>query len=242
MVRKKKSLKKSKKKSSDKVCEIFKIGNKDKEKIITSCGESENKPATKEQIKKQNKILKNFFIGLGIFILFIIALFLIANQMKKFEYEGVDFEIVHEKNLIFYKTSFPLYSDLTGKYTRDYNFYIRTDPRKLGKEIPFKGTLILLENFVVNATEDFNCDGDGIIGVANMIIPLQVLGANVTKNESATCDSDGKYIFVNIEPGEKTEIVQTDVTCYSIKVADCEILKATERFMLETFIEVNKHS
>ncbi|MFH1801298.1 MAG: hypothetical protein ABH804_00475 [archaeon] len=231
-----------KKADKEKTCQYFETEKKGGNKKIFTCGEDEIKTETKEQRDRENKILRNLFIGIISLIVLIIFIVLLLNYAKSFEYEGVKFKIVEEGNLIFYKTSFPLYSELTGKHTADYNFYIRNDPRKLAEEVQFKGILFLLENFVINSTESFHCNGDGIIAGANMIIPLQVLNANIIKNENMSCDDKGEYIFVSIESGEKTEIIQTGVTCYSIKVADCEILKATERFMLEIFIEFNKHA
>ena len=68
------------------------------------------------------------------------------------------------------------------------------------------------------------------------------LGIKVIKDPNATCDSEGKYMFLNIQPGETTKIKQTGPSCYVMEVKDCEILKATERMMVETFVRYEEVS
>jgi hypothetical protein len=46
-------------------------------------------------------------------------------------------------------------------------------------------------------------------------------------------------MFVQIEEGEETRIEQFGPSCYKLIVNDCEILPATERFMIEVFSEFN---
>lgn len=206
------------------------------EKKISGCGGTQ--PSTKKEIDKQNKMLRNIFIGIGIFIFVIILVALFINSVRHFEYKGIKFEIVEEGEIIFYNTAFPMYHSMTGKHIADYNFYIRNDPRKLEK-IPFNGELALLDNLVVDMTEDFHCDGDGIIAIANLVKLYEVIGTNVMKDENATCDSQGRYMFIQIQERDETSIEQFGPACYKINVHDCEILESTERFMTETFVKIN---
>ena len=208
---------------------------KEDEKITSDCKE---KPATKKEIEVQNKMLRNFFIGIGAFILVIVLVVLFVNSIKHFEYKEVKFNIVKEGKIIFYNTAFPMYHSVTGQHVADYNFYIRNDPRKLEK-IPFNGELVLLDNLVINMTGDFHCDGDGIIAIANLVKLYEVIGTQVMKDENATCDSLGRYMFIQIQPGDETSIEQFGPACYKINVNNCEILEATERFMAETFVKIN---
>ena len=98
-----------------------------------------------------------------------------------------------------------------------------------------------MRNMVINQTSNFNCNGDGIIGVANLLKLYNVLGVDVISDQNATCDSKERYVFLNIKDGNETKIEQTGKTCYEIQVNSCDILSATERFMLETFIEANNY-
>jgi len=196
----------------------------------------------KENIKKQNKQLRNIFIliiaVLGVFL----ASYFFIDSIKQFEYEGLKFKVVKEQDLIFYNTAIPIYqgSPITGRFIGDYNFYLRKDPRIIGEEVAFKGELRLLENIVFNSTQDFNCDGDGIIAVANLANLLGKMGANVIKNDSLNCDWAGDYNFIRLMPGDKTEIRMPGPACYDLIIKDCEILEVTERFMLEIFKEIDK--
>src|SRR3989344_3829577 len=221
---------------TEKVCEIFEIEKGEKEKTIKSCGVEEQETGSKEQIKKENEILKNFFIWAGIIAFAIILIFVMLNSVKKFEYKGVEFNLERYGDLIFYRTRFPVTYE--GK-DATYNFYIRNDPRKLEKEVPFNGELVILKDLVINSTENLNCNGDGIIAIANLLNLYNVIGTEVIKDENATCDDIfGRYVWVNIKEGNNTEIGEFGLNgaCYNIYVNNCEILPATERFLLETLI------
>ena len=191
----------------------------------------------KEQIKSEDKILRNFFIGIGIIIVVIVLIILISNFAKSLEYEGVKFEIVKEGNLVLYKTLVPV--TYQGKKI-SYQFYLRNDPRNLGKNIPFEGDVRLAKNLVINSTDDFNCDGDGIIAVANLVNLYKISGIEVIKDENATCDAEGRYAFIQLQTGNQTSIEKFGPVCYNVNINNCEILKALERLMLEYFIEINK--
>jgi len=188
----------------------------------------------KKQIIHQNKILRNFFIGIGLVIIGIISFVFISNSISNFEYEGVKFQKVDE--VAPYKTQFPV---MNNGNIIPYNIYLRNDPRKLDK-IEFDGEMNLIENMVINSTNDFNCNGDGIIAVANLVQFYDLLGVNIFKNESLSCSSEDKYTFIQIQEGNETKIEQFGWSCYNININNCEILEGTERFMIESFIEVNK--
>lgn len=198
--------------------------------------------SNEEQIKKQNKLLRNIFMVLGI----ILALFLFGyyaiDSIRHFEYEGVKFNVVKESDLVFYNTFIPIYNGapISGNFIGDYNFYLRNDPRKIGEEVPFKGELYLLENIVVNSTEEFNCDGNGIIAIANLANLFKQMGAEVMRDDNATCDWKGEYNFIRLLPGNATEIRMVGPGCYDLSINNCEILEVTERFMLEIFKKINE--
>ncbi len=237
-----KSIKKEKEEKTikEEVCEIFDVEKNGKEKIIKTCGTEEQKAASPEQIKKENKTFKVIIIAIIGFILMFLAVYWIIESTKHFEVEGVKFEIVKEGNLMLYRTSLPVtYQNKLANY----NFYLRKDPRVLNN-IDFNGDgLDLKENMVINMTQDFNCNGDGIIAIANLLKLYEVLGTDVIKDENATCDDlYGRYTFLRIKEGGETEMDEFGFSgsCYNVYIKDCEILEGTEKFMLETFIEVNK--
>ena len=213
--------------------------------------DGKTKPTTKKQIErenirfssfphkpgeKENKQLKNILICLAIFSFILISIALFVNSIRHFEYKGVKFDVVKEGNLVFYKTALPV---MYNEEKALYNFYLRNDPRKL-KNIPVEGEINLKNFLVINITGDFNCDGDGIIAIANLMNLYELFGIKIMKDENASCDAQGRYMFMQIQPGNKTSIEQFGPACYNLNVNDCEILKVTERLMLETFIKYHE--
>lgn len=224
-------------KTKEEVCEVFEVGKDGGEKIVRVCDlKKDAKPATKEEIDRENKLLRNILITIGLFVLIFIVFYMIINSNKHFEYNGVKFDKIKDEKLFLYRTSVPV---MHNGEKASYNFYLRNDPRKLAN-IGFNGELILAKNAVFNMTEDFNCNGDGIIGVANLVKLYGLFGVNVIKDDNATCDSEGRYLFIRIQSGNKTNIEKTGTICYDLNVNNCEVLDVTERMMLETFIKFNE--
>ncbi len=197
----------------------------------------EGETVTKSEIKKENKQLKTILSVIGILLLSFLLILLINYRTTNFKYEDVKFKIIREGDLIFYNTFLNTYSgeEVVGKY----NFYLRKDPRKL-EEVPFEGEVSITPNTVINITEDFHCEGDGIIAVANLVNLLEFMGVKVIQDPEASCEVTGKYTFIKILPGDETKIEQYGLSCYRIYINDCEILEGTEKFMVETFVEINK--
>jgi hypothetical protein len=230
----------TKKKDKEEVCETFEVERKGNEKVETVCNSIDKKHASKEDIKGQDKILKTLLIGFGIVIILIFAGYYYLDNLKYFEYRGIEGEIVSEGELIFYQITIPY--DIVNNKPINYNVYIRNDPRKLDK-IPFEGEMDFgrrwndfLFRLVINSEDSFSCDGDGAISVANMV-NLKSIRIKTVKDENASCDPDGKYMYANIKIGEENKIVEIGPSCYDLYVNDCDILKVTERFMTESFVK-----
>ena len=209
-------------------------GNKDlsAEDVLN---EIEGKP-NKNQLEQEKKQLRNVLLGLGIFVVLIIAVVFFINSIKSFEYKNTKWDIVKEGDLIFYNTKIALFNE-NGEHYQNYNFFLRNDPRK--SKVDFNGELEIKKLAVINSEEEFNCNGDGIIAIANLRQLYDILGTKVIRDENATCDSEGKYMYIYLKSGDKTKVEQTDSTCYDIIINDCEILEGTEKFMVETFAKIN---
>jgi len=202
--------------------------------------ELEKEIKEKIESKKRNKITLIFLVIFGAVIIGFFAWVIIGNIQNNFEYMGVKFEVVNE--IAPYRTNIVLgeKNAITGAVTQvPYYFYIRTDPRELEK-IPFEGKLNLAKDMVINSTDPFSCDGNGILGMTNLARLLRAMGVNVIKDQTADCDIQGRYIFLNLEPGNETKIVQIGPMCYKMYINDCEVLESTERFMIEILVETNK--
>lgn len=190
--------------------------------------------------ENHNKILRNIFLVVGVFTLVFVGTAFYMNSQNNFEYKELNFKRIQQGEITFYNIFYPMYSKVTGKHTADYNFYIRNDPREL-EDISFNGNLIMRPNMVLNVLDDFNCEGKGVIAVSNLAKLYSFFGTKVIKDLNATCDDEGRYMFVQVLKGNETRIEKTGPVCYNIYVKDCEILEGTERFMLETFLETNKN-
>lgn len=217
------------------VVEYFEVEKDGKDKIVEAKGKEiiEQKP-NKNQITNENKLLRNILIALGILVLIFLATYFLINSSKSFEFKGVGYTIVDE--ITPYKTSFPV------KYQGGnavYSIYLRNDPRKLGENIPFYGKINLKQNLVINATNNLNCGGDGIIAVANLA-KMQVFQMEILKDKNATCDSEGRYMFVNIAEGNESKVKQYGPSCYELAVNNCEVIPVTERFLIEVFADVKE--
>lgn len=186
--------------------------------------------------KKEDKQLRNIFLGLGIFVVLIIIGAIILGPPKEVTYKNATFIPVNDGGKMFYQIKLPVYEN--GQYVSNYSFYLRTDPRDLEKKVAFNGEFDVTTSVVLNSEDEFSCDGYGIISVANMRQLFEFGGATVIKNDSVGCDVEGKYTYINLKPGEKTEINQIGNSCYDIIIRDCEVLEGTERFMIETIAKL----
>jgi hypothetical protein len=234
-----KKKKDNKKIEKEEVSEIFEVEKDGKEKIVEAHGMEEEKTESKDQLKKEKKIFLIVILAMVGFVALFAVTYFISDSFNHLTVEGVAFTV--DKTTMTGKTLYRTFIPVNYNGSKaNYNFWLRENPQKTNK-IPFNGTLLIMRNMVLNQTENFNCDGDGIIGVANILKLYNVLGVNVISDKNATCDSMERYVFLNIKAGNETRIVQTGKTCYEIQVKGCEILPATERYMIETFIQANNY-
>ncbi len=197
-----------------------------------------------EKIKfsKQNKktLLWILIVMVTIIALFVAAYFYTQAQIH-FNYKGIEFEAVNEGTkadpLIFYQTN----TILIGSDGEPFGFRIRTKPSEL-KKVPFEN----VENFELMkiggfsfGNNTFNCEGDGVIAMANVYRLFQKTGMQMITDENASCDSQGRYNMFEFVYGDKTEIREIGNHCYEVVVKGsedkCEILPATEKLMVEIY-------
>jgi hypothetical protein len=204
----------------------------------------EQETLNKEEIEKQNNQIKIVMIIGGILILSVLIGFFIFNSMKSFQYKGMKFYEEKQGELVFYRTAFPLYS-ITGNHVADYNIYLRNDPREL-KDIAVNGDIYLLDVVGIDSDKEMNemACGDGRIAIANMrdIFTSKIIGKTFKYYENATCDSEGKYTYIKIMNSTENSIEQFGPSCYYINVKNCEILKTTEKFIVEVLASSQKSS
>jgi len=234
---KKKMKKASKKDKPDKSAK-----EEEREEVIEKVNENIEKAEEKDknqehpskmQIKNENKTLL-IFVGVLFLIVLAFALYLIfSSSAKSFTYNGVRYSIVQNGKLTFYVAVIP---------KTHYQIFLYNDPRKLKHEVPFNGSLYVRPYLAINYSNDINCNGDGNIAIANFQNLYNAIGARVIRDPNATCDPQLRYVYVNITLSNETSIQEIAPACYTIKVSNCQILKATERYLTETLQEINNNS
>ncbi|MEX0920153.1 MAG: hypothetical protein WDZ69_01055 [Candidatus Pacearchaeota archaeon] len=225
---KKKSVKKTTKKSSNKTA-----GKKVAEK----------KPANKSSGKKyeQEKVVRNVVILSVVIILGVLVFSFWINRDKteisEFEYEGINFGEIEFCNpegcLKTYGTKMPVnYRGGEANYT----FYFRNNPKIFDDVVPFEGELELRKNVALNITYGRECGGYSKVGVENLGRMMGVFGMEIFKGN----ETEGKNATsLLIREGSQTKISQTGNSSYIMDISGCEILRGTERFMVEMLKTLN---
>src|SRR3990172_7130414 len=162
-------------------------------------GETEAERNRKSQAKEQNKILKSIFIIIAFVVVGFFLFVVVSKSMANFDYNGVEFKTVKFCDsgppcLVTYQTTLPV--RVQGKNislsspsqkTNDYNFYLRSDPRKL--DVDFIGIVTFKENMILNFHDNFVCEGNGAIAASNLIQLYNILGVRLLNDKNATCDA-----------------------------------------------------
>jgi hypothetical protein len=231
--------KKSKKEEKKEVHEIYEVKKDGKEKIIETEGTIKEEPVKKGQKSDENKILVSILICLGFLVLMVAAYFIASRSATQFKYDGVKFTVMKQGELTLYQTSFPV---IYKGNKSIYNIYLRNDPRILDKKVPAPDTPLVIDNTVVNITKEFNCNGDQVIAIANIVNLYGAIGKKIIKDANASCDSNGRYMYLTIQPGNETQIEKVGPNCYNIDISKCEILDGTERFITKMLATINSEN
>jgi len=208
-----------------------------KEKSESEVNTITNNSISKKQSKTNEMVFKKFLISILIFLIILFVGWFLISLTNVFNYKDVKYTIIKEKGVTFYHTVFPGYFE---NKPVEINLYLRNDPRFLDKTIPFQGDLILNKLAVINLTGDFSCSGDGVISVANLNQIYNFMGITLIKDPNATCDNSSRYTFIRLIESNETKIEEFSPSCFNIHINNCEVLPATERFLLESFYEYKK--
>lgn len=216
------------KKDEEKKLEAEKILFKEIEKGNEIEEKKENKvEPSKKQIFKENKTLLIVF-GIAILLVAVFVIYLsFSNNSKSFVYNNVKYTLIQQGQLPFYNTQIPISTGL-------YNVYLYNDPRKTDSTVPFNGSMFISPLMNLNYSNNINCDGFGTVGIANLVNLYDALGTKIVRDSSSSCDSQERYVDINIVVSNETSIQEIAPACYQIKVANCEIIPAMERYMTET--------
>lgn len=198
--------------------------------------EKKENPRLKKDKAEENKLVKNILIFIGIFFLVLFVSFLVLKSSDNPKYKGLTFNTIQEGELTFHQTTIPVIYKNKINY---FNVYLRNSPKELKRKVAFNGEIEKIDNTVIEMPYEFDCDGDQIIAIANLANVYGAIGKKLVKDENASCDEEGKYAYLVVQPGKKTSIEKYGLNCYNITIKDCEILEGTERFILEILAKYN---
>jgi hypothetical protein len=207
--------------------------------------------------KKQTTNDTAFMIWTVVVLLLVfLGSYFMFKNIGTYEYEGLQFTKERFGQIPVYHYYY-LYNDKTGQLVQN-NIYLRNNPEK--NKVPVDGKIVFPEGkFVyisINGSSMENCSQSGIAlsSLASFMTNggLKVKGAtleNQTTNVTTIDNSTIPYItcsmkqtnpVIEIKPGVKTEIVNSDL-CYNIYFAKCEdILPATEKFIIQSIVDAKE--
>jgi len=202
--------------------------------------------------KKQENQLKLIAMLMIILVLSIGAFYFIAQELKKFNYGGVNFQKTKQGDLILYLANFPL-SKLTGNAVNDVNIYFRTDPRQL-ESILIEGRILLKKNVALAVNSDELKCSDKVVAGTTLSqflgrFGISAFGATTDLNEAqdlnrtyVSCEDASAYDYsvVHFVDGNASSIKKVGNDCYILEVANCEIMNVTERFMIGAWSGVTR--
>ncbi len=219
--------------------------------------EKTSKNEEKSPAKAGGEIYWIFGVMLAIIAISLIGFFLI-NQTGSIEYEGLTFEKEMLGNISFYKHTY-----LTEKVVRATFQVIRTgeatavevvmrnDPRNL-KGIPVRGKIeyLPLENPVyitIDSSPGLLCEYSPIAMHELSAFLIQngyMVKAGVSDELTAeeqnldyiTCEDLPDRMVISYKTGDSPSIVR-EGNCYTITVADCNILAPTEKFIIQSLVD-----
>jgi hypothetical protein len=217
--------------------------------------EPEKNVDNKDVDKIQDKQLKwAVFLMVSIILIIVIVPFVNTNFVNKFDYHGLTFQKTQLGEIEFYSTKFPVVVG-TGEVIGDYAVNLRNDPRELEDievratygTIDFRyyknvdGGIAYYPVYVSLDPEMEICDDSalamitlsGFLGDSG----LEVRSASMSEEYALEnnvpykrCEDDSTVILIT--QGNVNKITEIGTLCYEIRFKECDILKVTERFVL----------
>ncbi len=219
--------------------------------------------AKKLKVKKKEKEEKNidreikkylpFLLGFGILVVIFIVFYFAFSGLGKVKYEGLTF--VKEKYGDIQVYSYSYVTKLSSGNLREIYVLLRVNPAE--NSVPVEGTIVYPVGkkvyISINNTGLTECE-DAIIAINEFDIFLKNNGiplkagtpdlAESKRNNSTfiTCASYPSSMTLSLRAGEETKITRTNNYCYEMEIANCEILPAMEKFIIQSIVDAKKTS
>ena len=216
--------------------------------------EKKDEKVIEESNKQNSNMNKELYWFFGVMIS-LLALFFISyyffQSLLTFTYHGITFEKIKEADVTFYHAIVPVKT--LEEQTLRYHLYFRYDPRK--NNVPIEGEIAIPKESPVYLSINETgirgeCD-DAAIAVASLSQFLREAGgfevrAAVPDEELAPklnlpfadCTTNPTNTVLIIQKGNETGVLRkAETNCYTMNIANCEILRAVEKFELEMILQ-----
>ena len=209
-----------------------------KEKKQTNISKKKEEFENERSENQENKILKMIFLIVGVVFLLIAGIYFYTQSQINFTYKNIEFQKTKIGEIDFYETKTLATADDGSLF----GFRLRTKPSVL-ENIPFENVdelrLMKVNGYTYEDNKTFDCEGDGVIAMANLQRLFSKQGMSVLRDPNSGCDSEGRYNYFTLKYGSATEINEVGPNCYEIVIqgndAQCQILPATEKLMVELY-------
>jgi len=223
-----------------------------KKKISKAKEEIHEVPEAKVDSSHFKKQFIIIVFSMVVLILLVLFVYWYLQSIQTVNYEGIKFEKQKYGKMIFYYYYYTL-ENPAGNVIK-YNLYFRNDPRSL-RDIPVTGNITYPAEgdymFVSVNNSGFEKCGDSVLAMGtlggflsnnyiNFMLASPDMNESRTKNISyINCGGNVTKTTLLIMVGNETKITKKD-KCYTMEVANCEILKAVEKWELQSLVDARK--
>ncbi|MFA7708366.1 MAG: hypothetical protein WCX73_05435 [Candidatus Pacearchaeota archaeon] len=218
---------------------------------------SSKEPSVKQ--KQNRQVIWALILMVCVIAIIFLVPYIKQNFFNKFEYISLDFYKTTTDGINFYYTEIPLvnvYNFPIGEYS----IYFRNDPRNLANV-----SVDIIENKIqfqknnsvyISIQSDAPICDDNIVSIVGLTSFLDKFGNLTVKGAMSdalyssdnnlayvTCETNPNNTVLLFKTGNETKISKTGKNCYELIYKDCEINRATEKFIL-TIMEsyMNKYN
>lgn len=184
--------------------------------------------------------------GIVIVVIVGVVFYVVFSTLGTVNYNGMIYKMEKYGEVIVYKYSYS-FIDPINKEVIKYNLYVRNNPKK--NDMPFNADIVYPEagsevKLIINGSGLLKCEDSSIaVGTISQFLvnngfKIKVATTNMSISREnnityATCETHPYDFMLYLGAGEQTQVSQQR-KCYKIEAANCEILKAVEKFMVES--------
>lgn len=222
-----------------------------RKKIVKSeeGGKSLIKPINLIKDKKDRQIMWALILMISVILIIVLIPIVKHYFFDKFTYEKLEYQKTQMGDMKYFSTRIPV-TDSSYAFIGTFDINFRNDPRKLEDINTTIKTGIPTFNkketvYISTGKMERSCiDGTAAVltlaGFLRGFAGMNLTGALSDKELAdsnnfpyVTCENSKMNTVINLVEGNKTEITQINSNCYILEYKDCEVMKVSEKFILE---------